>query len=236
MNNESLKYSLNWDEVISPYPELGVDWDFHKLLPFKVLDSDVENCEYSFRGGWWYGDCEVRLFLNGVYRYETHTRTSIMARSFKNSYSLWRSHMMVRPTNDARPCDNPCKNKGICYHVADPIGHYCECTPGWCGATCEVTDPCQNGGKCEAVEDPMGHHCACTPGWCGATCELTDPCQNGAKCEAAEDPTGHHCACMPGWCGATCEETNPCKNGAKCPSVEEPMSCHCNSSWCCKTC
>ena len=50
MNNESLKYSLNWDEVISPYPELGVDWDFHKLLPFKVLDSDVENCEYSFRG------------------------------------------------------------------------------------------------------------------------------------------------------------------------------------------
>ena len=109
MNNESLKYSLNWDEVISPYPELGVDWDIHKLLPFKVLDSDVENCEYSFRGGWWYGDCEVRLFLNGVYvyRYDTQTLTSIVARSFNNSYSLWRSHMMVRPTNDARPCDNP---------------------------------------------------------------------------------------------------------------------------------
>ena len=238
MNNESLKYSLNWDEVISPYPELGVDCDFYKLLPFKVLDSDVENCEYSFRGGWWYGDCEVTLFLNGVnvYRYETHTRTSIVARIFKNSYSLWRSHMVVRPTNDARPCDNPCQNEGICYHVADPIGHYCECTPGWGGATCELPDPCQNGGKCEAVEDPMGHHCTCTPGWCGATCELTDPCQNGAKCEAAEDPTGHHCACTPGWCGATCEETNPCKNGAKCPSVEEPMSCHCNSSWCGKTC
>ena len=85
MNNESLKYSLNWDEVISHYPELGVDWDFHKLIPFKVLDSDVENCEYSFRGGWWYGDCEVRLFLNGVYvyRYETHTRTIVVARIFK---------------------------------------------------------------------------------------------------------------------------------------------------------
>ena len=249
MNNETSKYTLNWDDVIGPYPEIYSNWNYHKLLEFRTNDSENPHCVGSvdqYTGGWWY-ECSS-LFLTGKYvNEEVKTYKSISVVDSKHGYPLKRARLMLRPTNDNRSCDNPCKNGGTCEHVADPIGHHCACTSEWCGSTCEVKNPCKNGGKCVAEQLPMGDYgtyCVCTSEWCGSTCDVKNPCKNGGKCETVEDPMGDnrtYCACSSKWCGATCEVIDPCNNGGKCEAEQLPMGdygtyCACSSEWCGPTC
>lgn len=75
----------------------------------------------------------------------------------------------------------PCQNGGTCSN--GPGGTYsCECTEGFSGAECELSDagcnydygfaPCLNGGTC--IPDIMGGYCSCTPDFCGTQCSLLD--------------------------------------------------------------
>ena len=249
MNNETSKYTLNWDNVTGPYPEIYSNWNYHKLLEFRTNDSENPHCVGSvdqYTGGWWY-ECSS-LFLTGKYvNQEVKTYKSISVVDSKHGYPLKRARLMLRPTNDNRSCNNPCKNGGTCEHVADPIGHHCACTPEWCGATCEVMNPCNNSGKCEAEQLPTGDYrtnCTCTTEWCGVTCELMNPCKNGGKCEAEQLPMGDYrtnCTCTPEWCGVTCEVLNPCNNSGKCEAEQLPTGdyrtyCTCTPEWCGVTC
>ena len=246
MNNEISKYTLNWDDVIGPYPEIYSNWNYHKLLEFRTNDSENPHCVGSvdqYTGGWWY-ECSS-LFLTGKYvNEEVKTYKSISVVDSKHGYPLKRARLMLRPTNDNRSCDNPCKNGGTCEHVADPIGHHCACTSERCG---EVMNPCNNSGKCEAEQLPTGDYrtyCTCTPEWCGVTCDVMNPCKNGGKCDAEQLPMGDYrtnCTCTPEWCGVTCELMNPCKNGGKCEAEQLPMgdyrtNCTCTPEWCGVTC
>ena len=244
MNNESDQYTLNWDNVTGPYPELYANWNYHKFLEFRTIDSENQQCVgkvgalHDMNGGWWYGSC-AKIFLTGEYvDEEVETYKSIMVWDFKWKYSLKRARMMVRPTNDTRPCNNPCKNGGTCVHLTGLIGHRCTCKSEWCGTTCEVKNPCQNGAICEAVEYPPGHHCACSSGWCGVTCEVVNMCQNDAICVAVEDPLGHHCACSSEWCGVTCEVNNQCMNGGTCEvdAMTNTTTCKCDAEFTGLTC
>ena len=172
MKNESSQYTLDWDDVIGPYPDLYTDWNYHKLLDFRTIDSENQACvglAGKWNGGWWYGDC-TQVFLTGQYFHEeTETYKSIMTWSFKKKLSLKRARMMLRPST-IRPCNNPCKNGGTCEHVADPIGHHCACTFGWCGSTCEVDNPCNNGGTCETNAMTGTTTCTCAAEFTGLTC------------------------------------------------------------------
>ena len=244
MNDENSKYTLNWDSVDGPYPELDEDVNFHKLQTFVTIDNVNEFCidpnlKPQLKGGWWFNKPCFKMYLTGVYYHTKRiTYKSITAIHFKGPVPLRRARMMFRPTNASRICNNPCKNGGICEHAADNLGHHCVCTSEWCGATCEVVNPCKNSATCEAVEDPTGHHCACMSEWCGPTCEVANPCKNEGNCEGAEYPLGPHCACTSEWCGPTCEVVNPCKNEGECQGAEYPLGpyCACTSEWCGPTC
>ena len=210
MNNETSKYTLNWDNVTGPYPEIYSNWNYHKLLEFRTNDSENPHCVGSvdqYTGGWWY-ECSS-LFLTGKYvNEEVKTYKSISVVDSKHGYPLKRARLMLRPTNDNRSCDNPCKNGGTCEHVADPIGHHCACTSERCGATCEVMNPCNNSGKCEAEQLPTGDYrtyCTCTPEWCGVTCDVLNPCKNGGVCEVDAMTNTTTCTCDAELTGVTCE-------------------------------
>ena len=242
MGNEYRNYTLDWDNVIGSHPDLESNWDFHKLLSFRTIEDENKDCVREYRGGWWYfgPDQCVKVYLNGRYaNEEVATWDSIMVLDFRQSLSLKRSRMMLRPTNDSRPCNNPCKNGGACEHVADPRGHHCACTSGWCGATCEVMNPCNNGGICVAVQEAFGYraYCTCTPGWCGLTCDVMNPCINGGVCEVREDAVGGFrtdCACTSEWCGVRCEVKSLCMNGGTCEAY--PMTCTCVAGFTGQTC
>ena len=242
IGDEYRNYTLDWDNVISSHPDTESNWDLHKLLSFRTFEDENKDCVREYRGGWWYSgqDQCVKVYLNGRYVNEAVTTwNSIMIFNFR-SLSLKRSRMMLRPTNDNRLCNNPCKNGGTCEHVA--YRSHCACTSDWCGATCEAKNPCNNGGNCEVDQLAMGDYrtlCTCTPDWCGVTCDLTNPCNNGGICKAVYEDLGFraHCACTPGWCGETCDLTNPCINGGVCEATEDSVSgyhayCACTSEWC----
>ena len=126
MNNEALRYSMNWDNVSASKAELVVDWNYHKLIPFITLDNnegsdDTKRCIENYKGGWWYVNCFL-IFLNGEYKKHAVTIFTSKGISFDSSkyqMELERSCMMFRPQNDVTPCNNPCKNGGTCeYNVA----------------------------------------------------------------------------------------------------------------------
>ena len=242
IGDENHKYTLDWDNVIGSHPDTESNWDLHKLLSFRTIGDENKDCVREYRGGWWYsgqGQC-VKVYLNGRYvNEEVATWDSIMVLDFRQSLSLKRSRMMLRPTNDSRPCNNPCKNGGACEHVADPRGHHCACTSGWCGATCEVMNPCNNGGICVAMQEAFGYraYCTCTPGWCGLTCDVMNPCINGGVCEVREDAVGGfrtYCACTSEWCGVRCEVKSLCMNEGTCEAY--PMTCTCVAGFTGQTC
>ena len=62
MNNETLRYSMDWNNVSASVIELVFDWNYHKLIPFNTLDNkeghdDMKACVDRFKVGWWYDDC-----------------------------------------------------------------------------------------------------------------------------------------------------------------------------------
>ena len=158
MNNESRKYAMDWDDVLGPYPEIYRNWNYHKLLEFRTIDSETQHCVGNvdkYTGGWWY-ECSS-LFLTGKYvNEEINTYESIAVVDSNNGYSLKRARLMFRPTNGNRACNNPCKHGGACEHVADPIGHRCACTSEWCGATCEEENPCKKWRQLRGCGRPNG--------------------------------------------------------------------------------
>ena len=145
MNNEALRYSMNWDSVFASKPELVGDLNYHKLIPFITLDNkegsdDAKRCIGNYKGGWWYVDC-VSIFLNGEYRNQAvATFKSISFYSFKYQVSLERSRMMFRPQNDVRPCNNPCNNGGACEYNVAKNSAKCSCDARFKGTTCEETN------------------------------------------------------------------------------------------------
>ena len=145
MNNEPLRYSMNWDNVSASKAGLVIDWNYHKSIPFNTLDNrggldESNRCVHGFKGRWWYVNC-ITIFLNGEYENQVvQSFTSMSVYSFKYNVALERSRMMFRPQHEVRLCNNPCKNGGTCeYNVATKSGK-CRCTAEFSGPTCEGTD------------------------------------------------------------------------------------------------
>ena len=142
MNNEALRYSMDWDNVSASVIELVFDWNYHKLIPFNTLDNneghdDMKACVDRFKGGWWYDDC-FAIFLNGRYgKRAMASSMSISFLSFKYHGIFKRSRMMFRPQNEVIPCNNPCKNGGACEYNAATNSGNCRCTAEFSGSMCE---------------------------------------------------------------------------------------------------
>ena len=161
MNNEALRYTVDWDNVSASIVGLGADWNYHKLIPFNTLDNmegdaDRKWCVVKHKGGWWYGyrpsyDFCTAIFLNGEYEKQpVESYMSISTYSFRYHVALQRSRMMFLRQNDVRPCNNPCKNGGACEYNVATNSAKCSCDAGFKGATCEHTD---NGAGSDADRD-----------------------------------------------------------------------------------
>ena len=42
MNDESLRYSMDWDNVTASKADIVSDWNYHKLIHFLTLDNRGE--------------------------------------------------------------------------------------------------------------------------------------------------------------------------------------------------
>ena len=146
MNNETLRYSMDWDNVSASKPGIMADWNYHKLIPFTTLDNNLR--QYGKRrvdkckGGWWYVNY-ITIFLNGEYSNQSvktcMAGMGITIYHFKHDVALERSRMMFRPQNDVRPCNNPCRNGGTCEYNMATNSAKCRCVAELSGSTCEGT-------------------------------------------------------------------------------------------------
>ena len=146
MYNETRRYAMYWDSVAQSTGELADDWKHHRMKPFNTLDNseglDAKRCVGEYKGGWWYEHDRFcgRIFLNGEYENQAvESSTSISVYHFKEQVSLERSRMMLRPQNDVRPCNNPCKNGGTCEYNEATESAKCSCIAQFSGSTCEGT-------------------------------------------------------------------------------------------------
>ena len=146
MNNEALRYSMDWDNVSASTDDLVANLKYHKSINFTTLDNyrrqTEKQCVDEYKGGWWYyyfGHCAT-IFLNGEYENQAvNSVTSISIDGFKYIVALERSRMMFRPQNDVRHCNNPCKNGGTSKYYEATNSAKCMCAAEFSGSTCEGT-------------------------------------------------------------------------------------------------
>eukprot|EP01047_Picozoa_sp_COSAG01_P049663 COSAG01_NODE_4944_length_4602_cov_10.905841_1_plen_1050_part_00 len=98
-------------------------------------------------------------------------------------YYLVRKHYCQNGTLTRGLCslcsDRKCANLGRCVSNFDDSDRYsCDCTEGWSGQSCEISDPCiierpcENGGTCRDVStNGAGYVCDCPVGFAGINCE-----------------------------------------------------------------
>ena len=151
MSAEAAGYSINWTTTDKSVHDISLDLKFHKNSPFSTFDrisKGQKHCMAFYKGGWWYARC-LKIFQNGAYiPKEQFSRTSIYSNQCKDKANLQTSCMMVRPKGDNIPCNNQCKNNGICGYVAATKRYVCKCPSDFCGAICETAKPCKVG-TCE---------------------------------------------------------------------------------------
>ena len=152
VSTEATGYTISWTTIDNTsVPDISDDLNFSNNKPFSTFDrisTGQEGCMKDYRGGWWYAKC-LRIFLNGEYiAEETFNMRSIYSNQCKGMVTLEKSCMMVRPKDDNRPCNNPCKNEGTCEYGAATKRYFCRCPSDFCGAICETAKPCM-GGTCE---------------------------------------------------------------------------------------
>ena len=115
ISSEADKYRVEWYEMNSMNDSGGLcaDWDFHKDKIFQTPDNAPSDyCTKVYKNGWWFGDC-LYFYLNGPY-YAPPRKSfnGIYIQRFKGQLTLKGSRMMIRPSDPARPCNNPCMNGG----------------------------------------------------------------------------------------------------------------------------
>jgi hypothetical protein len=74
--------------------------------------------------------------------------------------------------------EDKCAHGGTCVSNEAADDYTCDCTDGWSGLQCSISDPCiidrpcRNGGQCRDVSgNTAGYVCDCPPGYAGLNCE-----------------------------------------------------------------
>lgn len=152
----------------------------------------------------------------------TRVRHAVMVCSDLHDVSC----LLPHPFNSPMPCENG----GRCEVGADGMTPFCDCPPGFTGATCAVhIAPDSPGCECVHGSSCAGGQCNCTTGWRGSRCDVpvcpgyvagaTSNCNSNGVC-ASDGNRVPACQCAAGWSGADCSvrvcDADFCSNGGTC--------------------
>ncbi|KAF7273554.1 hypothetical protein GWI33_013751, partial [Rhynchophorus ferrugineus] len=87
--------------------------------------------------------------------------------------ALWTGNDCSTYMGGSNPCNNYCKNQGICEVSTPNNTPVCRCTGDWTGPTCSkpaCRKPCQNGGTCTLKGNVS--YCECLPDYEGSNCTI----------------------------------------------------------------
>ena len=86
---------------------------------------------------WWYDAC-TSFFLFGIHANLTVGHGHVYVRDcvVTGPTSVMRVKMLLRPFDDSRQCNNPCKNGATCLYDAKTDTSSCQCATGFEGSIC----------------------------------------------------------------------------------------------------